>query len=99
VSSRLGEFGVSPTVREQRISFEISVVDWCTAYLATAVRAEAKAFEGTIDVVQRRFDRANALVRKLTHVHKSTGDRHQYRNDTMNAVPEQRLLADSSDLC
>jgi hypothetical protein len=75
MSSRLSEFGVSPTVREQRICFEVGVVDWRTAHLTGAVRAEAKAFEGAIDVVQRRFDRANALVRKLTHDHKSTGDR------------------------
>lgn len=66
---------MGPTVREQRIGFEVSAINGRSAHLAGAVRAQAQALEGSINIVQCRFDRRHALVREITHDPKSTGER------------------------
>ena len=63
------------TVGEQRTRDEVTLIDGRVADLTGSIRATTKSFEGTIDVVQGRFDGAHALVGEVGHGTKLSGRR------------------------
>lgn len=65
---RLSKLRVSSAVRQQRIRHKISLVNRRVAHLAGAIGPKSQAFEGTINVVEGRFNRGDAFVAELWHV-------------------------------
>ena len=59
---------MSATVGQQGISYEVSFVNGRLAHLARPIGPEAQAFEGTVDVIECRFDGGDAFVTELWHV-------------------------------
>jgi hypothetical protein len=64
---------VGRAVGEQRTGYERTLVDRGLTDLTRPVGAVAQSFERAVDVVQRRFDCADALICELWHSHKLPG--------------------------
>ena len=61
------------TAGQQRTRDEVTLIDGRVADLTGSIRATAKSFQRAIDVVQRRFDSADALVGEVGHDTKLSG--------------------------